>query len=390
MADKFDVFVGNLTFNTTEEQLREKFSFVGPVKNIRILVDKESGKPKGFAFIEYFDANTALSAITHLDQVEVNSRKLKVGYPAQSNLKEIARQNGLVVPESSADGSRAGANNGGAGGDGLSGSAATRMQIEQNVINSLKLHEAWDLLDAMKKLVAEDNNRGNKAKSILESHPQLVNAMYEIQKRLGIALPKGFVQQQEISAAAAPLLSTAVDPSTATQVVVPAPVLMPPPIMPNQWERDERDSWNSDFHSRDWERDSNYNREFNPSWETPQQGWDNRDSRDNWDNRGGFREPMGQQPHQQQPHQQQQHQQQFHGAPAPASMMLNGSAAMLPPPVAPPQFRQPPPMMPSGAAAGVSGVGFPPPVDFFQPPPLAPPTAPPTAPQMPERRSRFN
>jgi cleavage stimulation factor subunit 2 len=59
------------------------FFVVGPVKNIRILTDKDTGKPKGFAFVEYFDTNTALSAIRHLDQSELNSRKIKVGYPAQ-------------------------------------------------------------------------------------------------------------------------------------------------------------------------------------------------------------------------------------------------------------------------------------------------------------------
>jgi len=187
--------VGNLTFNTTEEQLREIFSFAGPVKNVRILTDKETGKPKGFAFVEYFDSNAALSAIRHLDQTELNSRKLKVGFPAQGNLKEVARQIGQVVPETAPSSSGGGGN--------APISAATRQNIEQSVVNSLKLHEAWDLLDAMKKLVAEDNNRGNKAKSILETHPQLISALYEIQKRLGIALPKHIQQQQVLSSAAA-------------------------------------------------------------------------------------------------------------------------------------------------------------------------------------------
>lgn len=54
----------------------------GPVKNIRMQTDKETGKPKGFAFVEYFDTNAALSAIKHLDQTELNGRKIKVGYPS--------------------------------------------------------------------------------------------------------------------------------------------------------------------------------------------------------------------------------------------------------------------------------------------------------------------
>jgi hypothetical protein len=58
-----------------------------------------------------------------------------------------------------------------------------KRQVENQVIASLKLHEAWDILDAMKKLVTEDNNRGQKAKAILEAHPQLVGAIYEIQVR---------------------------------------------------------------------------------------------------------------------------------------------------------------------------------------------------------------
>jgi len=184
MAEKYDVFVGNLTFNTTEEQLREKFSFVGPVKHVRILTDKETGKPKGFAFVEYFDTNTALSAIRHLDQTELNSRKIKVGYPAQSNLKDVARQIGQVH-DSSADLF----NNSNRAANMSMMPAFSRQQIEQSVVNSLKMHEAWDILDAMKKLVTEDNNRGHKARGVLESHPQLVHALYEIQRKLGIPLP---------------------------------------------------------------------------------------------------------------------------------------------------------------------------------------------------------
>lgn len=103
LSDRFEVFVGNLTFTTSEDQLRELFAFVGTtivpnnyffahfigceclgaVKHVRILNDKDSGKSKGFAFVEFFDSNTALAAIKHLDQADLNGRKIKVGFPNQ-------------------------------------------------------------------------------------------------------------------------------------------------------------------------------------------------------------------------------------------------------------------------------------------------------------------
>ncbi|RYH13643.1 hypothetical protein EON65_35170 [archaeon] len=57
---------------------------MGPIKSVRILVDRDTGRQKGFAFVEYYDINTALAAIKHLDQTELNNRKIKVGFPTQN------------------------------------------------------------------------------------------------------------------------------------------------------------------------------------------------------------------------------------------------------------------------------------------------------------------
>jgi cleavage stimulation factor subunit 2 len=97
---KHDCFVGNLSYNTTEEGLREVFSVVGEVKNIRICTDRETGRPKGYAFIEYADAATALSAIRNLDTRDFNGRKLRVSYSNNSSLKDVAREMGHVVQDS--------------------------------------------------------------------------------------------------------------------------------------------------------------------------------------------------------------------------------------------------------------------------------------------------
>jgi RNA recognition motif-containing protein len=62
-----DIFVGNLSANTTEEQLREVFSVVGQIRNIRILMDKDTGRLKGFAFIEYTNRDSVNAAIRLLN-----------------------------------------------------------------------------------------------------------------------------------------------------------------------------------------------------------------------------------------------------------------------------------------------------------------------------------
>ena len=52
MKSRHDCFAGNLGFDTTEEQLFELFSRVGPVKKVRLQTEKDTGRSKGFAFIE--------------------------------------------------------------------------------------------------------------------------------------------------------------------------------------------------------------------------------------------------------------------------------------------------------------------------------------------------
>lgn len=91
------MFVGNLYYTITEEDIKQLFEKVGPVANVRIVVDKDTGRPRGFAFVEYYDAATALSAIRNLDGEDLNGRKIRVGYSNNSNLREIAKEMGQIV-----------------------------------------------------------------------------------------------------------------------------------------------------------------------------------------------------------------------------------------------------------------------------------------------------
>lgn len=79
-ADKSarSVFVGNIPYEATEEKLKDIFSEVGPVVSFKLVYDRENGKPKGYGFCEYKDAETALSAMRNLNGYEIGGRSLRV------------------------------------------------------------------------------------------------------------------------------------------------------------------------------------------------------------------------------------------------------------------------------------------------------------------------
>lgn len=74
------IYVGRIPFDYTEEQVRNIFQSAGPIQDIRFVFDKETGKSKGFAFVEYFDGEAAASAVRNLDNHQVGSMKLKVDF----------------------------------------------------------------------------------------------------------------------------------------------------------------------------------------------------------------------------------------------------------------------------------------------------------------------
>jgi cold-inducible RNA-binding protein len=72
------LFVGNLSYNTTEADLRTYFGAVAPPSQVVLPVDRETGRPRGFAFIEYLDRSHAETAIQRFNGVAFNGRPLAV------------------------------------------------------------------------------------------------------------------------------------------------------------------------------------------------------------------------------------------------------------------------------------------------------------------------
>jgi RNA recognition motif-containing protein len=73
-----NIYVGNCSFDTTEQQLRDVFSAYGQVDKVNVITDRDTGRPRGFAFVEMSDNAAAQAAIRGVNGTEVGGRTLNV------------------------------------------------------------------------------------------------------------------------------------------------------------------------------------------------------------------------------------------------------------------------------------------------------------------------
>ena len=73
-----NIYVGNLSFQTTEDDLHAAFSQFGSVERVKIVTDRDTGQPRGFAFVEMTQANEAQKAIAGLNGTDLHGRALNV------------------------------------------------------------------------------------------------------------------------------------------------------------------------------------------------------------------------------------------------------------------------------------------------------------------------
>ena len=72
------LYVGNLSYSTTDAALSELFGAVGEVESVNLITDRVSGQSKGFAFVEMSERSAALQAIEQLNGRELDGRSIKV------------------------------------------------------------------------------------------------------------------------------------------------------------------------------------------------------------------------------------------------------------------------------------------------------------------------
>ena len=72
------LYVGNLSFSTTEETLQAEFGAHGQVEEVAVITDRDTGRPRGFAFVTMSNDNEARAAIESLNGVDLDGRTITV------------------------------------------------------------------------------------------------------------------------------------------------------------------------------------------------------------------------------------------------------------------------------------------------------------------------
>ena len=72
------LYVGNLSFDSTEDDLKELFGRHGTVESVAVITDRETGRPRGFGFVEMSESSAAQDAIRALDGTDFGGRNIKV------------------------------------------------------------------------------------------------------------------------------------------------------------------------------------------------------------------------------------------------------------------------------------------------------------------------
>ncbi|XP_057331632.1 cleavage stimulation factor subunit 2 isoform X2 [Microplitis mediator] len=213
------VFVGNIPYEATEENLKDIFSEVGPVLSFKLVYDRETGKPKGYGFCEYKDQETALSAMRNLNGYEIGGRTLRVDNACTE--KSRMEMQSLLQGQNAEN----------PYGEAVQADKAP--EAISKAVASLPPEQMFELMKQMKLCV---QNNPNEARQMLLQNPQLAYALLQAQVVMRIVDPHTAVSMLH-KANPIPSVLQAVDkPTISTAAAVPAlHTSVPPPRIEEPW-----------------------------------------------------------------------------------------------------------------------------------------------------------
>ncbi|XP_078447388.1 cleavage stimulating factor 64 isoform X3 [Wolffia australiana] len=199
------VFVGNIPYDATEEQLVQICEEVGPVVSFRLVLDRETGKPKGYGFCEYKDEETALSARRNLHGYEINGRQLRVDFAENDKSADRGRELGRGGPGLASS----------SGAPSILGDSSLHQPIGQQLavsaaatlakalgeasqvplgadpltqyLSKMSRHQLSQVMTEMKSLATQN---GPLARQLLQSSVQLPKALFQAQIILNMVTPQ--------------------------------------------------------------------------------------------------------------------------------------------------------------------------------------------------------
>ena len=89
--------MGNLSFDTTSDQIRDLFAEMGEVVSVSVPVDRDTGRPRGFAFVELLTAEQAAAATEKLNGTELDGRALRVNEATDKPMGGSSRPSGFTA-----------------------------------------------------------------------------------------------------------------------------------------------------------------------------------------------------------------------------------------------------------------------------------------------------
>ncbi|KAF5528574.1 Cleavage stimulation factor subunit 2 [Colletotrichum aenigma] len=191
------VFVGNIPYGLSEEQISDIFSSAGKVLNFRLVYDRETGRPKGFGFAEYPDNDSAASAVRNLNDYEIMGRKLRVDFSNEGGSDDNNDAHGHGRDGGNASHPSNGYNP--AAPPAPSGNLpplpagkelppnVTATDAISRTLNTLPPSQLLDILTQMKALASSDPAR---ATELLQQAPQLAYAVFQALLLMGLVSPE--------------------------------------------------------------------------------------------------------------------------------------------------------------------------------------------------------
>ena len=148
----------------------QAFSEVGRVIKVRMVTDAETGKPRGFAFIEFEEPEAALSAIRNMNEYELNGRRLRVNFSNSSHLEDLADKLGMDLSQQTQRASTSAASKAGPGTSAIA-----------DALKAMSKAEMYDVVAKFKEIADRDPDE---ARRLLSGHPQLPEAMLFLMSKL--------------------------------------------------------------------------------------------------------------------------------------------------------------------------------------------------------------